>query len=88
MPRPRKLIVEKYLNDEQTAKLEGKWIDLSYVKHPVIRSNVDVYYKDEDGKEHLLLKYRKNCISNIHLNSLNGKVIVVDIRIIITIIPR
>ena len=64
MPRPRKLVVEKYLNDEQTAKLEGKWIDLSYVKHPVIRSNVDVYYKDEDGKEHLLLKYRKNCISN------------------------
>ena len=51
MPRPRKLVVEKYLNDEQTAKLEGKWIDLSYVKHPVIRSNVDVYYKDEDGKE-------------------------------------
>ena len=64
MPRPKKLVVEKYLSDEQTANLEGKWIDLSYVKHPVIRSNVDVYYKDEDGKEHLLLKYRTNCISN------------------------
>ena len=64
MPRPKKIVVEKYLSDEQTANLEGKWIDLSYVKHPVIRSNVDVYYKDEDGKEHLLLKYRTNCISN------------------------
>ena len=64
MGRPKKLIVQKYLTDEETSKLEGTWIDESYMKHPVLRENTDVYYKDDDGNEILLLKFRKNCISN------------------------
>ena len=62
MPRPRKLVVKKYLTDEEVSSLEGKWIDESFLKHPVIRENIDVYYEDENGKEHLLLKFRKGCI--------------------------
>ena len=64
MPRPKKLVVQKYLTDKEVADLEGTWVDESFLKHPVIRENTDVYYKDEDGKEHLLLKFRKECISN------------------------
>ena len=64
MGRPRKLIVQKYLTDEETAKLEGTWIDESFLKYPVLRENTDVYYKDENDNEILLLKFRKNCISN------------------------
>ena len=69
MPRPKKLVVEKYLTDKEVANLEGKWIDESFLKHPVIRENTDVYYKDEDGKELLLLKFRRNCISNTLLKT-------------------
>ena len=64
MPRPKKLVVEKYLSDKEVANLEGTWIDESYLKHPVVRENTDVYYKDEDGNDKLLLKFRKNFISN------------------------
>jgi hypothetical protein len=64
MGRPRKMIIKKHLTNEQTAKIEGKWIDESYMKYPVINSNVDVYYIDDNGSEKLLLKYRKNSISN------------------------
>ena len=60
MPRPKKLIVQKYLTDDQVSSLEGKWIDESYMKMPVIDYNCDVFYKDEEGKEVLLLKFRKN----------------------------
>ena len=64
MPRPKKLVVEKYLTDKEVSDLEGTWINESFLKHPVIRENTDVYYKDEDGNEVILLKFRKNCISN------------------------
>ncbi len=64
MPRPKKLVVPKYLSDDEVSQLEGKWIDESYMKYPVINYNVDVYYKDDDGNEKLLLKYRKNKIKN------------------------
>ena len=64
MGRPRKLIVQKYLTDKETSQLEGTWIDESFLKHPVLRENTDVYYKDENDNEILLLKFRKNCISN------------------------
>ncbi len=64
MGRPRKIVIDKFLTDKETSNLEGKWIDESYMKHPLINFNVDVYYKDDDGSEKLLLKYRKNCISN------------------------
>lgn len=63
MPRPRKIIVKKYLTDQEVDNLEGKWIDESYMKIPVINYNCDVYYKDDEGNEKLLLKFRKNCIS-------------------------
>jgi hypothetical protein len=64
MPRPRKLLVSKVLSDNEVSSLEGKWIDESFMKIPVIDYNVDVFYKDENGDEILLLKFRKNCISN------------------------
>jgi hypothetical protein len=64
MPRPRKIIVEKFLTDKEVNNLEGKWIDESHMKLPVINYNCDVYYKDNDGNEKLLLKFRKKCISN------------------------
>ena len=63
MPRPPKIITKKYLNDEEVNNLEGKWIDNSYMKLPVIDYNCDVYYKDDNGEERLLLKFRKKCIS-------------------------
>ena len=59
MPRPPKIITKKYLNDEEVNNLEGKWIDNSYMKLPVIDYNCDVYYKDDNGEERLLLKFRK-----------------------------
>lgn len=64
MPRPRKIIVQKFLTDEEVNNIEGKWIDESYLKLPVINYNCDVYYKDDNGDEKLLLKFRKKCISN------------------------
>jgi hypothetical protein len=62
MPRPKKLVIDKVLTDKETANLEGKWIDESYMKLPVINYNVDVYYRDDDGTEKLLLKFRRNSI--------------------------
>ena len=41
MPRPPKIITKKYLNDEEVNNLEGKWIDNSYMKLPVIDYNCD-----------------------------------------------
>lgn len=64
MGRPRRIVINKVLTDKETSNLEGQWIDESYMKHPLINFNVDVYYREEDGTEKLLLKYRKNCISN------------------------
>ena len=51
MPRPRKIVVETFLTDEEVNNLEGKWIDGSYMKLPVINYNCDVYYKDNNGNE-------------------------------------
>jgi hypothetical protein len=62
MPRPKKIVIDKVLTDEETSKLEGNWIDESYMKIPVINYNVDVYYRDDDGSEKLLLKFRRNSI--------------------------
>ena len=62
MPRPKKMIVNKVLSDVETSRLEGKWINNSHIKIPVINQNVDVYYRDDDGSEKLLLKFRKNSI--------------------------
>ncbi len=64
MPRIKKLIVSKIMSDDEIVKREGTWFQESELIHPVVRSNLDVYYLDEHGKEKLLLKYRKNQISD------------------------
>ena len=64
MGRPNVLITKKFISDEDMKKLEGSWIDNSYMKFPVLRENCDVYYLDENNERKLLLKYRKNSISN------------------------
>lgn len=60
----KKLIVEKIMTDEEVAAYEGKWIDESFIKNPIIKSDTDVYYLDENGSEKILLKFRKKVISD------------------------
>lgn len=60
MPRIKKLVVEKLCSDNEIALREGKWYSEKELKYPVISSNIDVYYIAEDGSEKLLLKFRKN----------------------------
>ena len=62
MGRPKKLIVKKLFTDKEISLREGTWIEESDIKHPIIDSNTDVYWKDESGELHLLLKFRKNVI--------------------------
>jgi len=64
MPRIKKLIVSKIISDEEIASKEGTWFTEDDLVHPVIRSNIDVYYLDDSGQEKLLLKYRNNQISD------------------------
>lgn len=64
MPRIKKLIVSKIMSDKDIAKREGTWFSEKELIHPVVNSNLDVYYKDDDGNEILLLKYRKKQISD------------------------
>ena len=56
------LIVKKFISDDDIKKLEGKWMDESYMKYPVVNKDLDIYYMD-NGKKKLLLKFRKNIIS-------------------------
>ena len=62
MGRPRKLVVKKLCTDDEIKQREGTWITEQDIKHPVIESNTDVYWIDDDGVEHLLLKFRKQKI--------------------------
>ena len=64
MGRPKKLIVKKIFSDEEISKREGHWMEESDIKYPIIESNTDVYYKDDNGELRLLLKFRKNCIDD------------------------
>jgi len=64
MPRIKKLIVSKIMSDEDIASKEGTWFTEDDLVHPVINKNIDVYYLDDSGQEILLLKYRKNQISD------------------------
>jgi hypothetical protein len=52
------------MSDEDIAKREGTWFTEDDLVHPIIRNNIDVYYLDDEGNEVLLLKYRKNQISD------------------------
>ena len=63
MPRIKKILVEKILTDDEVKNLKGELIDESYIKIPVIKDNIDVYYKDGD-EEKLLLKFRKNVLTD------------------------
>ncbi len=72
MGRPKKLVVKKLFSDEEIAKREGTWVEESDIKYPIIRSNTDVYRLDDEGNEHLLLKFRKNAIPD-HLIELGWK---------------
>jgi hypothetical protein len=69
MPRPKTLFVEKLYSDEEISKKEGHWFEESDIKYPIVSSNTDVYRIDEEGKKHLLLKFRKNCIPD-HLTQI------------------
>tara|TARA_B100001093_G_C26782577_1_gene995281 strand:- start:549 stop:1736 length:1188 start_codon:yes stop_codon:yes gene_type:complete len=60
----KKIVVKKIMSDEEVSQLEGKWIEESHIKHPIIRSDTDVYRLDDDGNEILLLKFRKRVISD------------------------
>ena len=60
MPRIKKLVVEKLCSDKEVSLREGKWYSEKELKYPVISSNIDVYYIGDDGSEKLLLKFRKN----------------------------
>ena len=64
MPRIKKLLISKIISDEEISSREGTWFTEDDLVHPVVRSNIDVYYLDESGQEKLLLKYRKNQISD------------------------
>ena len=44
-----KIIVSKILSDEEVTKLEGHWIDESYIKKKVINANTDVYYYEDEN---------------------------------------
>ena len=63
-----KLIVNKLYTDEEIKCLEGNWIDESYIKQPIIQSDTDVYYLNDNNEETLLLKFRKNVITDEELN--------------------
>ena len=44
-----KLVVNKLYTDEEIKSLEGNWIDESYIKHPIIQSDTDVYYLNDNS---------------------------------------
>ena len=60
----KKLIVTKIMTDEHVSSHKGQWIDESLITHPIIKSDTDVYFLDENGTEKLLLKFRKRVISD------------------------
>jgi hypothetical protein len=60
----KKVVVNKIYSDKEIKELEGTWIEEHHIKHPIIEEDTDVYYVDDDGKNKLLLKFRKNVISD------------------------
>ena len=68
MPRPKVLIVNKILSDKEISLKEGTWFDESDIKYPIVNSNTDVYWLDDQKKRHLLLKFRTNILCHgVHL---------------------
>ena len=64
MGRPKKIVVQKLFTDAEIKLREGTWIEESDIKHPIVETNTDVYWRDSEGQEHLLLKFRKNKIKD------------------------
>ena len=62
MPRPKTIRAKQLFSDAEMKLKEGHWFTESDIKYPVVNSNTDVYRIDEDGNEHLLLKFRKSCV--------------------------
>ena len=54
----KKLVVNKVFSDSEMKGMEGTWIDVSHIKHPVVNDNTDVYYIDDNNNvynsEHIL----------------------------------
>ena len=50
-----KIIVNKILSDEEVSKLEGNWIDESYIKKKIINTDTDVYYYEDTNKTKLII---------------------------------
>tara|TARA_B100001094_G_scaffold135535_2_gene131260 strand:- start:4892 stop:5896 length:1005 start_codon:yes stop_codon:yes gene_type:complete len=59
----QRLFVKKIFSDDEVSKLEGTWIDESHIKLPLVKEDTDIYYND-NGIYKLLLKFRKNVISD------------------------
>ena len=60
----KKLVVTPILTDKEVSDLEGKWVEESDIKLPIIKTDTDIYRLDENGNEILLAKFRKRAISN------------------------
>ena len=60
----KKLVANKIFTDEEIKEYQGTWIDESFIKHPIVEEDTDVYYINDDGCEKLLLKFRKNVITD------------------------
>ena len=63
MSNVKRLFLQKILTDKEVSNLEGTWIDESHIKLPLVKEDTDVYYND-NGIYKLLLKFRKNVISD------------------------
>lgn len=59
----KQIFVDKLYTDKDISKFEGKWIDESFIKYPIINFDANIYYND-NGIYRLLLKFRKNIIPN------------------------
>ena len=46
-----KLIVSKLITDNDIKKLKGTWIDEEYIKYPIINTDTDIYYINENNEE-------------------------------------
>ena len=60
----KKIVVSPILTDSEVSNMEGRWIEESHIKHPIIKSDADIYRLDYQGNEILLVKFRKRVISD------------------------
>ena len=66
------ITVEPIMTDKEISAKEGETFPESHYK-TILKENVDVYYTDDKGTKHLLLKFRKNVIpDNIAAKAYNA----------------